>query len=57
MQEVQGQATSVSTNTLQKLGMNTLVTSKEQILSTSPDVFEGIVDFQDLHTTYRLILT
>ena len=46
MQEAQGQATtSVSTNTVQKPGMNMLVTSEEQILSSSPDVFEGIGRF------------
>ena len=46
MQKVQGQdTTSVSTNTVQKPGMNTLVTSKEQILSSYPDVFEGIGRF------------
>ena len=45
-QEVQGQATkSVSTNTMQKPGMNTLVTSKEQILYRYPDIFEGISRF------------
>ena len=45
-QEVQGQATtSVSTNTLQKPGMNILVTSKEQIISKYPDIFEGISRF------------
>ena len=48
-QEVQGQATkSVSTNTVQKTGMNTLVTSKEQILSSYPGVFEGISRFPGL---------
>ena len=46
IQEVQGQATtSVSTNTVQKPSMNTLVTSKEQILSKDPDIFEGIGRF------------
>ena len=47
MQEVQGQATSVSTNTVQKPGMNmlVLVTSKEKILSSYPDIFEGIGRF------------
>ena len=46
MQEAQGQATtSVSTNTVQKPGMNMLVTSKEQILSSYPDIFEGIGRF------------
>ena len=46
MQEAQGQATtSVSTNTVQKPGMNMLVTSKEQILSSYPDIFEGISRF------------
>ena len=45
-QEAQGQATTlVSTNTVQKPGMNTLVTSKEQILSSYPDIFEGIDRF------------
>ena len=45
-QEMQGQATtSVSTNTVQKLGMNMLGTSKEQILSSYPDIFEGIGRF------------
>ena len=45
-QEVQGEATMlVSTNTVQKPGMNMLVTSKEQILSSYPDVFEGISRF------------
>ena len=58
MQEMQGQATtSVSTNAVQKPVMNTLVTSKEQVLSSYPDVFEGIGRFQDLHTTCRLTLT
>ena len=46
MQETQGQATtSVFTNTVQKPGMNMLVTSKEQILSSYPDVFKGISRF------------
>ena len=46
MQETQGQATtSVSKNAMQKPGMNTLVTSKEQILSRYVDVFEGISRF------------
>ena len=46
MQETQGKAaTSVSTNTVLKPGMNTLITSKEQILSSYPDVFEGIGGF------------
>ena len=46
MQEAQGQATtSASTNTVQKPGMNMLVTSKEQILSSYPDVFEGVGRF------------
>ena len=46
MQEVQGQATtSLSTNTVQKPGMNMLVTSKKQILSSYPDIFEGIGRF------------
>ena len=46
MQEMQGQATtSVSTNTVQKPGMNMSVTSKEQILSSYPDIFEGISRF------------
>ena len=46
MKEVQGQATtSMSTNTVQKPGMNMLVTSKEQILSSYPDIFEGIGRF------------
>ena len=45
-QETQGQATtSVSTNTVQKTGMNTLITSEEQILSSCPDVFEAIGRF------------
>ena len=45
-QEVQGQAaTSVSTNTVWTPGMNTLLTSKEQILSSYPDIFEGISRF------------
>ena len=46
MQEAQGQATtSVSTKIVQKPGMNMLVTSKEQILSSYPDIFEGIGTF------------
>ena len=46
IQEVQGQVTmSVSTNTVQKPGMNMLVTSNEQILSGYLDVFEGIGRF------------
>ena len=46
MQEAQSQVTtSVSTNTVQKPGMNTLVTSKEQILSSYPDIFEGVSRF------------
>ena len=44
--EVQGQATtSVSTNKVQKPGMNKLVTSREQMLSSYPDIFEGISTF------------
>ena len=46
MQEVQSQATQLaSTLALQKPDMNMLVTSKEQILSGYPDVFEGIGRF------------
>ena len=46
MQEAYSQATnSTSTLALLKPGMNTLVTSKEQILSNYPDVFEGIGRF------------
>ena len=57
MEEVQGQATtSVSTNTVQKPGMNMLVTSKEWILSSYGDDLKVSVDFQDLHTTYRSTL-
>ena len=45
-QEMQGQATtSVSTNTVQKPGMNTLITDKEQILSSYLEMFEGIGRF------------
>ena len=45
-QEVQGQATkSMSMNTVQKPGMNTLITSKEQILFSDPDIFECISRF------------
>ena len=58
VQEVQGQATtSVSTNTVQKPGMNMLVTSKERFLSSYPDIFEGIGRFSGPPYTYRLTLT
>ena len=57
MQEAQCQATtSVCTNSVQKPGMNMLVTSKEQILSIIQTFLKVSVDFQDLHTTYRSIL-
>ena len=38
---------SASTPALQKPGMNMLVTSKEQILSGYPDIFEGIGRFPE----------
>ena len=37
--------TSISTNTVQKAKLDMVVTSKEQILSRYPDVFEGIQRF------------
>ena len=46
MQEVQVQVTKpVSTLISKKPGMNKLVTSKEQILTSYPDIFEGICRF------------
>ena len=45
-QEVQSQATkSTPTDTTQKSGMNMIITSREQILSSYPDVFKGIDRF------------
>ena len=37
--------TSMSTDTVQKLDLNIIITSKEQILSSYPDIFEGIHRF------------
>ena len=54
-QEAQVQVTKpVSTLILKKPGMNRLVTSKEQILTSYPDVLRVLSDFQDPHTTYTL---
>ena len=47
--EPQSQATtSVSMNTVQKSNPNIMITSKEQILSKYPDIFEGISRFPSL---------
>ena len=44
--EPQSQATtSMSMNTVQKSTPNIMITSKEQILSSHPDIFEGIGRF------------
>ena len=55
MQEVQVQVTKpVSALILKKPGMNRLVTSKEQILTSYLDVFEGIGRFPGSPITYKL---
>ena len=44
--EVQSQATkSTPTDTTQKSGMNKIITSRKQILSSYPDIFEGVCRF------------
>ena len=43
-------------NVFPKLEVPKLVTSKEQILSKYPDIFEGIGRFPGPHTIYNLIL-
>ena len=46
IQEPQSNAmTSASTNIVQKSDLNIVITSKEQILSSYPDIFEGIGRF------------
>ena len=45
-QEPQSHVTmSISTDTVQKLDPNIVITSKEQILSSYPDIFKGIGRF------------
>ena len=56
MQEVQVQATKpISTLISKKPGMNKLVTSKEQILTSYPNILRVLADFQGLPITYKLI--
>ena len=48
-QQPQNHATaSVSKNTVQKSDLSIMITSKEQILSNDPDIFEGIGRFPSL---------
>ena len=49
MQEAPGQVMkSMFISTVQKPGMNLMITSKEQILSSYPDIFDGISRFPGL---------
>ena len=55
MREAQVQVTKpVSTLISKKPGVNKLVTSKEQILTSNPDIFRVLADFQSPPITYKL---